>query len=532
MQPRGKNRGSAEWSCDVRSDAPDVCGGRRERPWANRRVPRPTVVRSPRFARSVVLLRPELLSLLFLWPTAFFVSISVPTPAAAQSAPPLGAELLRESIRLPTVSGVDGERALAEFLAQRLAGLGIEARVIDTPDPSGRGIHAALWARVEGAGLGRPVVLLSHLDVVQADAQMWQIPPFEGVIDETWVHGRGALDAKGVTVAHILALLALAGREHPIARDVILLATPGEETGGRFGAGYVARERPELLGNAEFLLTEGGGIRPMARGRSVWGVTVNEKSPCWLKVEAYGRPGHGSAPSPDHAVPRLVAALDRVRRIESPIRVLPIVEEQFAAMAPVAPPDDRAGFSELKAAVVSKGPFQRRFLANPGWNALVRNTVSITVLEGSHTTNVVPARAMAHLDARLLPGERCEDFTQSIRRVIADERVQVTPLLAFPSVGSSPETALFRAIERVAEVEDSEAIVVPRLTAGFTDAHWFRELGIVSYGFVPRRLSAADSAGIHGVDERVRIEQLIESGRLTARILEELPAGWSPGDDD
>jgi acetylornithine deacetylase/succinyl-diaminopimelate desuccinylase-like protein len=158
----------------------------------------------------------------------------------------------------------------------------------------------------------------------------------------------------------------------------------------------------------------------------------------------------------------------------------------------------------------------------------VRNTVSITVLEGSRTTNVVPGRAMAHLDARLLPGERCEDFTQAIRRVIADDDVVVTPILAFPSVGSSPDSALFRAIERVAETEDTEGVVVPRLSAGFTDAHWFRELGITAYGFVPRRLTAEESAGIHGVDERVRIEQIGESGRLTTRILEELPAGWAP----
>jgi len=459
---------------------------------------------------------------------ALALFLIVPSAANAQGGPTLGAELLREAIRLPTVSGVDGERALAEFLAQRLTGLGIEAKVIETPDASGRGIHGALWARVKGAGLGRPVVLLSHLDVVRADPAAWKVPPFEGRVDETWVHGRGALDAKGVTVAHILALLELTRREHPIARDVILLATPGEETGGRGGAGYVSRERPDLLDDAEFLLTEGGGIRPMSRGRSVWGVTINEKSPCWLKIEVYGRPGHGSAPSPEHAVPRLVAALDRVRRIESPIRVLPIVSQQFAIMAPLAVPEDQRGFADLKAAVVSKGPFRRRFLAHPGYAALVRNTMSITVLEGSHTTNVVPGRATAHLDARLLPGERCEDFTQAVRRVIADDTVDVSPLLAFPSTGSPRESALMRAIERVAAVEDPEAVVVPRLIGGFTDAHWFRELGITSYGFVPRRLTPEESAGVHGVDERVRIEQIEESGRLTARVLEELPAGWAP----
>ena len=451
-------------------------------------------------------------------------------PAAAQldpsqAGPPLGAVLLREAIRVRTVDGVDGERPLAEYLANRLGGLGIEARVIPTPDPEGRGDRAALWARLPGAGLGRPIVLLSHLDVVQAEPEGWTHPPFEGHVDSTWVHGRGALDSKGVTVSHILAMLELARLPNPLPRDVILLATPGEESGGRLGAGYIAREMPELFANAEFLLTEGGHIRPMSTGRSAWGVTINEKSPCWLELAAEGRPGHGSTPSRDQAVPRLVASLDRVRRIESPIRVLPIVERMFAAMAPIANPDDARGYADLKAAVVSQGGFQRRFLSNPGHAALVRNTVAITVLRGSQTTNVIPARAVAHLDARLLPGERCEDFTQAVRRIVDDDEVTVTPLLAFPSIGSSPDTALFRAIERVAEIDDPKAVVVPQLIAGFTDAHWFRELGITAYGFVPRRLTAAETAGIHGPDERVRIEMLEESGRTTAAILRELPAG-------
>jgi acetylornithine deacetylase/succinyl-diaminopimelate desuccinylase-like protein len=286
---------------------------------------------------------------------------------------------------------------------------------------------------------------------------------------------------------------------------------------------------PELFANAEFMLTEGGHIRPMSTGRSAWGVTINEKSPCWLELKAEGRAGHGSTPSRDQAVPRLVAALDRVRRIESPLRVLPIVERMFATMAPLANPDDARGYADLKAAVVSEGGFQRRFLANPSHAALVRNTVAITVLRGSQTTNVIPGQAVAHLDARLLPGERCEDFTQAIRRIVDDDSVTVTPLLAFPSIGSSPDTALFRAIERAAEIEDPEAIVVPQLIAGFTDAHWFRELGITAYGFVPRRLTAAETSGVHGIDERVRIEMLEESGRTTAAILKELPAG-APAD--
>ena len=437
------------------------------------------------------------------------------------------ASLLAELIRFPTVDPPGGEQALAQVVVERLRDAGIDARVIDTP---GEG-RAAAFARLPGTGEARPVVLLSHTDVVPANPEEWERDPFGGEIVDGHVHGRGALDAKGVTAIQAMALVALAARETPLRRDVILLATPGEETGGLEGAGYLVREQPGLLGDAEFLLTEGGSIRPGREAKageagspSMWGVTITEKSPCWLELSTQGTAGHGSAPRRDAAVPRLVAALDRVRRVESPIRVLPEVETMFLALAPTASVEDRAGFVSLSGALARESAFSRRFLSHPGYNALVRNTVSITVLEGGAKTNVVPAIARARLDARLLPGEKCEDFTRAIRGVIADPEVRIETLLSFPSASSPADTDLFRAIERVARRYDEDALVVPRMIGGFTDAHWFRELGIVSYGFVPRWLGPADTRGVHGVDERISIENLERGVEALVAILEELSA--------
>jgi acetylornithine deacetylase/succinyl-diaminopimelate desuccinylase-like protein len=434
------------------------------------------------------------------------------------------ATFLAELIRQPTVFPPGNELAVARLVVDRLEAAGIEAAVIDTP---GEG-RAAAWARLPGSGRARPIVLLSHLDVVPADPSEWEYDPFAGEIVDGYVHGRGALDAKGVTAVQVFALLALAQRDAPLERDVILLATPGEETGGVEGAGYIARERADLLHDAEYLLTEGGSIRPRRRSAtegsvpSMWGITITEKSPCWLSLTTSGTPGHGSAPRSDAAVPRLIAALDRVRRVESPIRVLAEVEAMFLALAASSPLEDRAGFVSLATSLEEESDFRRRFLSQPGYNALVRNTISITVLEGGPKTNVVPATARAHLDARLLPGERCEDFTQAIRDVVADPGVEIDTLLEFPSVSSPADTGLFHAIERVARRHDPEAIVVPRMIGGFTDAHWFRALGIVSYGFVPRWIDIEDAAGVHGVDERVSVENLRAGVETTVEILEEL----------
>ena len=441
------------------------------------------------------------------------------------------AELLSGMIQIPTVNPPGNEAALARWLLARLRAGGIETKVIPIPSrtENGPSSRAALWARVRGTGQKRPLVLLSHLDVVAADATQWESDPFSGEIREGFVYGRGALDAKGVTAVQVMALLELARKKATLDRDIILLATPDEEAGGIKGAGYLVRNQIELLDDAEFLLTEGGSIKPAQAGLSeassspaIWGVTITEKSPCWVEVLTRGQAGHGSSPRDGAAVPRLVSALDRIRRVESRIRVLAEVEAMFLALAATAPAEDRAGFISLSQALTEDSAFTRRFMAQPGYNALVRNTLSITVLEGSSQTNVVPSVARAELDIRLLPGERCEDFVAALDEVIADPRVETRILLSFSSVSSPVDTALYDAIETVALRHDSAALVVPRMIGGFTDAHYFREQGIVSYGFTPRWLTPHDSSGIHGVNERISVNNLGMGVETLVEIIEAL----------
>ncbi len=446
-------------------------------------------------------------------------------PDPAQDLPGAAAAILSQSIRYRTVNPPGDEEPLAAYLASVLDSEGIEARVIETPAGESKVGRAAVWARVKGTGRGRPIVLLAHLDVVPADDSEWAVAPFEGVSGGGYVVGRGALDAKGVAVVQLLTLVELARRQQPLDRDVIFLATPDEETGGQDGAGWFVREHPELLSNAEYLLTEGGGVLlPNGNMPPVWGVSVVEKTPCWIRITAHGTPGHSSAEPRDAAVPRLLEALARVREFETEVRVVPEVATMFAKLAPYAAPEDRAGFQNLSNALENDPAFRNRFLSDRGQNALVRNTVTITVLQGAPKTNVLPAEAFAHLDARLLPGERCEDFADEMRSAIDDPGVSVDPLLEFSARSSPVDTALFRAIEKVAAETDPGAVVAPRVIAGFTDAHYFRDVGIVSYGFVPRWLPPSESHGIHGPNERISVQNLDRGVRTMVRILEELAA--------
>ena len=436
-----------------------------------------------------------------------------------------GARILSRAIQFHTVNPPGDEKPLAEYLVSIFEDAGVDARVIETPRGDSKEGRAAAWARVKGDGSKRPIVLLSHLDTVPADPKGWAIAPFEGATGAGSVVGRGALDAKGVAVVQLLAMLQVAWRVEPLSRDVIYLATPDEETGGRLGAGYLTRERRSLLYDAEYLLTEGGGIQVGEGGTSpVWGVTVTEKAPCWMDVIAEGTPGHSSAAPPDTAVTRLLDALARVRALETPVVVVPEVARMFAAVAGMAPAEDRAGFADLSAALATDPAFRERFLSKPGRAALVRNTVAITVLEGSNQTNVVPGQARAQLDARLLPGEHCEDFVRVLEEAIDDPSVRVEPFLSFTTSSSPMNTRLFRAIERVAARRDPGAPVVPRVIAGFTDAHYFRDLGIVAYGFVPRWLPPAETRGIHGPNERISIDNLRTGVETLVEILEELDA--------
>lgn len=440
-------------------------------------------------------------------------------------------DVLAEAIRTRTTYRSGNERRLARRFAAELRRAGIESGIIDTPSAAGGRARAAVWGRLRGKGQRPALALLSHLDTAPADPDEWSVDPFAGEIWDGFVWGRGALDAKGVAVSHLMTMIAIAESDWVLDRDLLFLATPVEETGGRDGAGWLIDHHPELLDGVGYLLTEGGGIEvPRERDATnapIWGVSVVEKSPCWLELRTSGGGGPSATPSPDAAVPKLVAALDLIRRAESPIRVTPEVEQMFTTLAPIAPEWDRSGYLFLETALTKDEGFRRRFLGDPAQNALVRNTVSITAIEGTSKTNVTPATARAELDARLLPGESCASYASAIRSLIDDDSVEVEEVISFPAVASPADTPLYRAIERVAAAQDEPGLVVAKMAGKFTDAHWFRERGLVAYGFVPRGLTADESARQGGIDERVSTEVLGESIELMieiARALDEVEA--------
>ena len=421
-------------------------------------------------------------------------------------------------VQIDTTNPPGNETAAAQWLANTFRAAGIETEVFESAP--GRG---SVLARLRGSGGGRPIILLNHLDVVPATAEGWEVPPFSGAVRDGYVYGRGALDCKGVGTIEAMTLLLLKQQERPLRRDVIFLGTADEETGGQLGAGWMVAQQFARFADAEFVLNEGGHVRKLPNGTLAYEVAVAEKTPCWLRVSTTGHPGHGAAPPNETAVTALVRALDRVHRYQAPVRVTPEVEAYYAGLAALETGARQAAYTDLRGALSGDGSFRSEFFAAPNDAALVRNTITPTVLVGSQKTNVIPPSASADLDCRLLPGEDPAAFVQTIRQTIGDPSVHLDVLLNFPPSSSPTDTALYAAARRLAEQQ--HAPLVPSVLTGFTDSHYFRAKGIVSYGFVPVILDEAEAEREHGVNERLSTQNLRDGTRRLLALLQSLDGG-------
>ena len=421
-------------------------------------------------------------------------------------------DLLSAYVQIDTSNPPGNEVAAARFLAGRFRQAGIDAEVFES-EP-GRG---SVLARVKGTQALRPIILLSHLDVVPATADGWDVPPFSGALRDGFVYGRGAIDCKGPGTIEAMALLLLKRHGITLKRDVIFLGTADEETGGRLGAGWMVEHHFDAFQNAEFVVNEGASVRVLPDGSRAYEVAVSEKTPCWLQLTTAGPPGHGSAPAPQTAVTRLIRALEHLRLYQPSLRVTPEVQAYYAALAATQKGERRGRYKDLRAALADED-FRRTFLQDPHAAALVHDTVTPTVLQGAPKTNVIPHTAKADLDCRLLPGDDPQTFVRTITDVIADPDVKVGVLLNFPASSSPADTPFLAAVHALAERDGVP--VVPSVLTGFTDSHYFREKGIASYGFIPFDLSEDEELREHGLNERVSTRNLREGTQRLIEILQ------------
>ncbi len=427
--------------------------------------------------------------------------------------------LLRRYIQIDTTNPPGNEIAAARFLAQVLEREGITAEIVESAP--GR---ANLIARLKGKSPGHALMLMHHMDVVPASAAEWSVAPLSGVLEAGNVWGRGSLDNKGAGVAELLAFVLFQRLAVPLERDLVLVAVADEESGGTWGARWLVEQRPDWFKDVEFVLNEGGGVLELPTGQRLYSVEIAQKAPLWLRVTARGTSGHGGAPSPNSAAAVLVRALARLEGHSFPIEVLPEVQAVFAARAAGKPEADRPRYMNLSASL-GEPAFRARFLQDPHDAALVRNTLAITMLAASPKENVVADSASAVLDARLLPGQDPAAVTRQISAVLAEPALEIEPLLSWQAHRSPRDTALFAAIQRLAEERHPGAPVTTNVIGGFTDCNAVRAKGKTCYGFLPLHITFDDIARIHGKDERISVEALSQAVIDLHALVRQLGAG-------
>ena len=456
----------------------------------------------------------------FVLPAALAAQPRAPEPTKPIDWPAIereGVALLQAYLRVNTSNPPGNELAAARFLRDFLAKEGIVAQILDTAE-LGAG-RANLYARVKGNGRKRAIALVHHLDVVPATPSTWSVAPFSGEIRDGFIYGRGALDMKSEGIAHLMAVVALKRGGVPLERDLVIIANADEELGST-GAVVFADKHADLLRDVEFLVTEGGGNSVRNDTLRFRGIGVSEKRTFWQRLTVRGTPSHGSRPTKDNPVPRLVAALDRLARYETPLRVTPGVDRYFRDISREFPGEQGRWLQNVGKAI--EDPRAREWiLSNVYWNAILRNTITLTGLQGSNKTNVIPPEASADVDIRLLPDQDADAMLATLKAVVADTAVTFTRLITPKApFESSTNTDFFRAVERVSRERDPGAFVTSSMFTGATDRPMYRRLGFQVYGLDPFRTNDVEQLrGVHGNDERIAVASFVSGIRFLYDVL-------------
>jgi acetylornithine deacetylase/succinyl-diaminopimelate desuccinylase-like protein len=428
----------------------------------------------------------------------------------------MAVDLMQQYLRVNTSNPPGNEIEAARFFKKIFDQHGIENEIFEYKP--GR---ANIIARLKGNGSKRPIILLSHTDVVTAEPASWEVDPFSGVIKNGSIWGRGALDMKGEGLFHLMTMILLKQEGASLSRDVIFLGTADEEVNDE-GSLWMIANKAHLFKDAEYLLTEGGDNLLEGGSVKIVGVDVAEKAPFWLRLTATGLPGHGSRPVADSASNRLIRAMNRILDWETPVKLLPAVEQFFKDVAPLQPEPWRSQFANVRESL--KDPaFAKSLSSQREYNFLLRNTISITMLSGSKQTNVIPNTATCNLDVRLLPGESPEDFLKALTAVIADPSIKIENVNRFKPPNSSPiNTELFSLIARKTKEKHPGAVITTKMLSGYTESQLYRQLGITAYGWAPIYTTAEEDEGVHGNNERISVKNVREGTREFYEVVKEI----------
>lgn len=435
-------------------------------------------------------------------------------------------DLLSDLIHINTTNPPGNETEAAKYLARNMEKEAFKCELFESAP--GRG---SVITHLKGSGEKPNLLLLSHLDVVAANPKEWSVDPFAGIVKDGFVWGRGALDMKSMTAMEVMVMKLLKRNNVKLKGDVILAATADEEKGGEEGAGWLVHNHPEKV-RADYIINEGGGLAIPINGKNIFTIQTAEKGILWFKVKAKGRPGHGSVPgAADNAIMRMNKVVERLGNHRAKMMLVPAVKQFLNEVAKenkllqqgvsllLANPEIGDQILDMLAQTDKAMAEEVR--------AMLRMTITPTVIHGGVKENIIPSECEAVFDCRILPGQNPTQTMNEIKDLLNDiglEKLEFETIQANEPSESSAETPLYeKIISALKEVEPDCAVTSILLTGG-TDSRFFRKIGSVCYGFQPQHADMPYGEmlkTIHGIDERISIENLVFGTSVLYHIVEQ-----------
>ncbi|MGH8175664.1 MAG: M20/M25/M40 family metallo-hydrolase [Steroidobacter sp.] len=435
-------------------------------------------------------------------------------------------DIYKELVEINTTDSVGDTTQAARAMAARLIAAGFPAEDVQVLVHPGNARKGNLVARLRGDGAMKPILLLAHLDVVEASKEDWSpdLHPFKLTERDGYYYGRGTADDKAMASIFVANLIRYRREGVKLRRDIILALTADEEGGDYNGAGWLVANHRELL-DAEFGLNEGGGGRARDGKPLFNGVQASEKVYRDFQLEIVNKGGHSSLPTKDNAIYRLTRSLDRVAAFEFPVNLNEVTRSFFERTAAIEGGDAAA---DMKGIVKSNGAdaaAAARLSQTPAYNAMLRTTCVATLLQAGHARNALPQKATANVNCRVLPQESVGDVQRTLERVLADDQIAVTMLtqstVAAPASPLNP--VVMKPIEELTYTMWKGIPTIPMMSTGATDSSHFRANGIPMYG-VSGLFGDINDVRAHGRDERVGVRQFYDAQEFLYQLVKRYAA--------
>jgi acetylornithine deacetylase/succinyl-diaminopimelate desuccinylase-like protein len=471
-----------------------------------------------------------LLAIIFVFasPVGAQSTTAAPYGPGAQSAVPTNTTIsqieveaiswLQGFMRIDTTNPPGNELVAAKYLSDILQKNGIQSEIFESTP--GRGIIVARLSATAVADPARALLLMGHLDVVGVNKAKWTVDPFAAVLKDGYIYGRGAIDDKSMTIANLAVFIAIKRSGVRLTRDLIFLSEGDEEAGGESGMKFAVEKHWDKIA-AGYALNEGGHVELKDGKVRFVAVAASEKVPVNVDIIATGPSGHASLPIKDNAVVHLSAAIAKIGTYETPVQFNTVSRAYFEGLAQVEDEETAKWMRSLDTA--DRGDHAARYLSNenPFWNAMLRDTISPTMLQAGIRVNVIPAEARGTMNIRLLPGNQIEPLLGKLRALLNDPQIRLETQQSDQETAPSSaiESELMTSITRVTAQTFSGAVAFPAMDTFATDSARLRLRSVQAYGLLPFPLTSEDEWRMHSEDERIPVQSFQKGIEFLAAIV-------------